>query len=334
MSLDILSFYHKLPKAELHVHLEGSVCAQDLLTLATQYSQAPITLAEIKHKLKFECFSTFLATWTWKNDFLRSYADFTFIAKRFAERQKAQNIVYTEAFYSPSDFARHGLTVGGITQAIHKGLQQVTGVTVKLICDLVRNNGPQGAQKILTQVQEVKAYDVIGIGIGGSEAPYPAELFENVFTQAAEMGFERTAHAGEACGADSIKATVALGVSRIGHGIRAWDDISLVTELTESGITLEICPSSNILTQAPGYDWSTYPLKQLVNAGVICTINTDDPDMFDTHLAKEFMLCETKLGMSRELLINLARNAFKSAWMPKDMKERYLKKFDETASSI
>lgn len=334
MNTSPTAFYQHLPKAELHVHLEGAICAEDLHTLIRKYSAADISLAEVQEKMQFKCFPSFLTAWSWKNQFLQNYEDFEFIAKRFAERQLAQNIIYTEAFYSPGDFAKQGLSVGGITQAIHKGLSQITGAQVQLICDLVRDNGAEGTERILRAVNEVREYGVIGVGIGGSEHLYPAELFKSVFALAADLGFERTAHAGELQDPESIRAATNIGVSRIGHGICCWEDKALMTHLKNKAITLEVCPTSNLLTQAPGYSAESYPLKQLIEAGLSCTINTDDPDMFNTTLAKEFERCETELNISRDTLLSVARNAFETAWLPQAEKKQYFAVFDDYLSTL
>lgn len=326
-------FYERLPKAELHVHLEGAISAEDLLSLIQKYADTPLTLDDVQNKLQFKCFPSFLSAWSWKNQFLRTYADFQFIAKRFAERQKAQNIVYTEVFYSPGDFAKQGLSVGGITEAIYKGIRQVSGTTVKLICDLVRDNGAEGTERILRAVNEVRECDVIGVGIGGSEHLYPATLFKKVFQLAETMGLERTAHAGELPDPASIRAAMDLGVSRIGHGISCWEDKALMQHLINSAITLEVCPSSNLLTQAPGYSVETYPLKQLIEAGLHCTVNTDDPDMFNTTLAEEFRRCENDLNISRETLIDVAKNAFQAAWLSEAEKSQYLEQINSFVSA-
>jgi adenosine deaminase len=241
----------QIPKAELHLHLEGSIPLETLWQLVQKYGGDPELkdMAALEKKFQYSDFPHFLETWYWKNRFLREYEDFTFIAEEIARDLYRQNIRYVEAFYSPAEFAPVGLKIQEITRALRAGLNKVPEVRVQLIPDLVRDLGEQNAMRTLEILNEVRDQGVIGVGLGGSEHNYPASLFKSVYDQARKMGFHTTAHAGEAAGPESVwEAIDVLKVERVGHGIRAVEDTALVRALIERQIPLEVCPISNICT--------------------------------------------------------------------------------------
>lgn len=320
----------EIPKAELHIHLEGAICPNDLSQLTEKYESGSYTVDDIYNRFKFTSFSSFLDTWSWKNKFLREYEDFEYISHMFAQSRVKQNIIYTELFISPSDFLKNDLSISRIVESIYSGLSKEPSAEISLICDLVRDNGPEGAERVLDEVSDLKEFNVIGVGLGGSEHKFPASLFRNVFNKAREIDFNITAHAGEACGPESIWQAIDLGITRVGHGIRAWDDKKLVEHLAEEGIALELCPTSNLLTKATGYNENSYPIKELMDSGVTCTINTDDPDMFNIDLATELFNCNSIWGIEYADIIKLIRNGFELSWAPQKQKQilnRYLDSF-------
>lgn len=258
-----------------------------------------LKLDALKRKFKFQNFPHFLENWAWKNRFLREYEDFTFIAEAVATDLARQNIRYVEIFFSPSDFADHGLKTQKLVEAIRNGLSLVKGIEIFLIADMVRNYGPEKAAITLAEVNEVRNLGIIGIGIGGAEHQYPPELFESVYKEARRLGFYTSAHAGEAMGAESIWGAIrSLRVDRIGHGSKAEEDETLLDYLAEHQIPLEMCPLSNVRTGVVK-SIEDHPVKRYFERGIIVTINTDDPKMFGNSLAEEYQLLEEKLGFSR-----------------------------------
>jgi len=201
------NWFERIPKVELHIHLEGAIPYDALWELVKKYGGDPEvpTLEALLRKFEFKDFPHFIDTWVWKNQFLREYEDFTFIAEAVARDLLEQNIRYVEAFYSPPDFTdRHGLTTQKLTEAIRAGFSQVSEIEINLVADLVRDFGPEKAAHTLAEVAEVKALDVIGIGIGGSEQNFPPEPFKDIYEQARVFGFHTSAHAGEVAGAESV----------------------------------------------------------------------------------------------------------------------------------
>lgn len=310
-------WFDDIPKVELHLHLEGAIPLQAMWELVQKYSgpgQVP-TLADLEARFRYTDFGHFIETWVWKNGFIRELEDFTFLAEAVATHLRAQNIRYVEAFYSPPDFASHGLGPADITHAVRAGLDRVSGIRIQLIADLVRDYGPERAARALAEIAEVKDQGVIGIGIGGSEAPYPPELFADVYERARALGFRTTAHAGEAAGASSMWGAIrVLGVDRIGHGTRAHEDPALVDFLARERIPLEMCPVSNVRTAVVA-TLADHPVRNYVDRGLLVTINTDDPAMFQTSLAHEYReLCRVH-GLDRTHILAFIDDAVTASWL-------------------
>ena len=306
-----------MPKAEVHFHLEGAIPVPVLWELIQHHGGDPIIKSqeELADWFSYRDFAHFMETWEWMNGFLRSYEDFEFAAEAVARHLVDQNIVYVESFFSPSDFRHHGLQPQGIATAIRAGLDRVDGVEVPLIVDLVRDRGPKGTARTLAAIKEVAAdTGVIGVGIGGFELAHPPEQFAAVYDDARQFGFRLTAHAGEEAGPESVWGAIRdLGAERIGHGVRSIDDPHLVDYLVEHQIPLEVCPTSNLRTGVIAH-WDQHPVRRLIDAGVMVTINTDDPAMFDTTLAGEFENLEEHFGLDETALKRLSLAVIDASW--------------------
>ena len=240
----------------------------------------------------------------------------------------AQGIRYVEMFFSPSLFARHGLKVQELTRAVRAGLSRVPTIEIALIADLVRDYGPEAEMATLARLGEVRELGVIGIGIGGSEHEFPPSPFRELYERARSIGFHTTAHAGEALGAESIWGAVReLGVERIGHGTRAWEDPALVQFLGEHRVPLEMCPISNVRTGVVG-SLSAHPIRRYYEAGMIVTVNTDDPKMFQTRLADEYRLLEETCSFSRADIRALILSAIRASWLPEEKKRAMAAEFE------
>jgi len=305
-----------MPKVELHLHMEGAIPLELMWELVRKYDtrNEVKSLEELRAKFQFVDFPHFIETWVWKNKFIREYADFTLIARAVAEDLLRQNIIYAEIFYSPPDFRHRGLDSRKITEAIRKGLDEVNGIKVNLVADLVRDFGAENGMRTLLEINEVKTLGVAGIGIGGSEHEFPPEIFENVFQKARELGFKTSAHAGEASGAESIWGTVrSLKVDRIGHGTRAYEDESLLNYLIEKQIPIEMCPLSNVKTGVVK-KIEEHPVKDYYKKGLKVFVNTDDSMMFNNSLDEEYFMLISKMGFGIHDVRKIALNAIDSAW--------------------
>jgi len=309
-------WFDRLPKVELHVHLEGTIPLEVLWQRIVRHGgdSEVRDLEALRRRFHFRDFQHFIATWVWKNRFLRDEQDFIAIGAAFAERCVRERIQYCEAHLSPIDAAQHGLDVPTVIRAVRTGLNQVPGARVALIIDLVRDYGPERAQITLDALDAVRDCGIVGVGLGGHEREHPAELFSAVFTAARERGWRRSVHAGETAGPDSVRAAVTtLHAERIGHGIRAHEDPSLMHLLGERGITLEVCPTSNLRTGVVDR-LDRHPLMHLRAAGLSVTVNSDDPTFFHSSLASELRLLHDRLGWTpqtiRDLQIAAAQAAF------------------------
>jgi adenosine deaminase len=318
------TWYEKLPKVELHVHLEGAVPYDALWQLVCKYDNTtPLrSVDDLQARFVYRDFPHFIETWTWKNQFIREYEDFTFVAEAVARDLASQNIRYAEIFYSPPDFFRQGLRTQRISEAIREGLNRVPQIEVALVADLVRDSGPEAAATTLAEVDEAREYGVIGVGIGGSEQESPPELFEAVFARARELGFHTSAHAGEAAGPGSIWGALrALQVDRIGHGTRAEEDPRLVDYLIEHRIPVEMCPLSNVRTGVVS-SYASHPVRRYFDRGVLLSMNTDDPKMFNNSLAEEYQCLAEQKGFSASEIRKLVLQGIEMSWMPEEKKQR------------
>ncbi|MEM7354683.1 MAG: adenosine deaminase [Acidobacteriota bacterium] len=317
-----MDWFERVPKAEIHLHLEGSIPLDALWELIGKYGGDPSVpdIGALERRFEYRDFPHFIQTWLWKNKFLREVDDFTWIAEAVARDLARQNIRYLEAFYSPPDFTQHGLQPQRLTEAIRAGLDKVPEIEVALVADLVRNYGPESGARTLAQVAEVRELGVIGIGIGGSEEQFPPEPYAAVFEEARERGFRTSAHAGEAAGAPSIWGALRqLRVDRIGHGTRAEEDPALLDHLAEHQVPIEMCPLSNVRTGVTS-SIDEHPVRRYFEHGLRVTVNTDDPKMFGNSLAEELRLLEEQLGFSRDEVRQVILNGVRASWLPAERK--------------
>ena len=315
-------WYDRVPKVELHVHLEGAIPNEALFALIQKYGgdrSAPDVPA-LARRFQYKDFPQFIEAWSWKNQFLREYEDFTHVAELTARDMAEQGIRYAEVFFSPSLFVRRGLAVQEVARAVRAGLSQVLEIEIALVADLVRDYGPEAEMVTLAHLKEVKEHGIVGIGIGGSEHEYPPAPFKGLYEEARSIGFHTNAHAGEAAGAHSIwDAIRELGAERIGHGTRAWEDPELVEYLVDRRIPLEMCPISNVRTHVVG-SLREHPIRRYFQAGMVVTVNTDDPKMFQTRLADEYRLLEQECGWTKAEICRLILSAIESSWLSDERK--------------
>lgn len=320
--------YDLAPKAELHLHLEGAIPLPALWSLM-QKNGGDADVADQQQlvtKLEYTSFAHFIDVWWWMTGFLRSYEDFEYVAASVAADLVRQNIVYAEASFSPTDFERHGLRPQEMAAAIRRGLDQVAATQVVLNCDLVRDTGPEKAAHTLDAVLEVaQDADIRGITIGGSEQSYPPTLFTDVYQRAGAAGLRLTAHAGEAAGPDSIRAALdALGVERIGHGVRVVEDPSLLERIVTQQIPLEVCPTSNIRTGVVA-GWDSHPIGTLLAANAFVTVSSDDPTFFHTSVAAELRAVATHFDAN---VRDLTTRAVAASWMTDEERALLLGQID------
>jgi adenosine deaminase len=315
MTLPTPDIFDLAPKVELHLHLEGAIPVDTLWSLIEEYGGDPDvpTREALVQRLAYTSFAHFIETWVWMTGFVRTYEDFEHIATAVAADLARQHIVYAEASFSPTDFSRHGLSPDGIAYAIRRGLDRVTGTSVVLNCDLVRDTGPERATATLDAIVDVMDdADIRGITIGGSEQTYPPELFADAYRQARAAGLRLTAHAGEAAGPESVRnALDLLRVERIGHGVRTIEDPLLLDRVISDQIPLEVCPTSNIRTGVVA-GWETHPVGTLLSRGANVTISSDDPTFFNTTVAADLREVSSRYDADPR---KLTARAIDASWM-------------------
>jgi adenosine deaminase len=331
-----MTWYSQLPKVELHVHLEGAIPHEALFDLIRKYGGDPSVpdVTALARRFEYRNFAQFIESWSWKNQFLREYEDFSHIAELTARDMADQNIRYAEMFFSPSLFVPHGLEVQELTHAVRIGLSRVPEIEVSLIADLVRDYGPESEMRTLQRLNEAKKDGVIGIGIGGSEHKFPPEPFRSLYEEARLMGFHVNAHAGEASGPESVWGVIRhLRVERIGHGTRAHEDPDLLDYIQEHRIPLELCPVSNLRTGVVS-TIAEHPIRDYFERGLIISVNTDDPKMFGTALNREYEMLVQECGFTRQEICRLILLGIESSWLSEDRKKSLAATFEKESSWV
>jgi aminodeoxyfutalosine deaminase len=300
------SYYGKVavPKAELHVHLEGSIEAETLL--AIDGSLAP---EEIEANLGCSTFDEFLRGYIWITSKLQTPEHYALATRHLLERLAAQNVTYAEVTLSAGVVLWKKQDLAAVYEAVWKESQR-SSVKTFWILDAVRHFGAEAGMEVAKFAVSRARDGTVAFGIGGDEKRGPAEWFRDVFKFARDGGLRLVCHAGETMGPESIWAALDIGAERIGHGIAATRDPELLARLRAEEIPLEVCITSNVCT---GVVRSLYehPVRGLYEAGVPITINTDDPSFFHTTLTHELELAESTFGLPLdELTANSFRYAF------------------------
>ncbi len=319
-----------MPKVELHVHLEGATDAATVWDLAKRNKVTlPVeTFTEWQRMYEFRDFDHFLDIYRLSVDCMQTAADFAFMLDRFLANQAAQNVRYCEVFLSASfmieNFPQDDV-IAVLQEGIAKGKEKYD-IGVRFIPDIARHL-PETSFPVLDFI--LKGYEqgiFIGLGLGGPEVGFPPENFVEVYDAARKQGLHLVAHAGETVGAESVwGALTKLKVERIGHGVRSVEDPKLLSYLKETQTPLEVCPVSNYRLKVTPLD-EPHPLRKLVDAGVYCTVNSDDPPMFSTNLNNEYLTLAQQ-GFSWDELWQLNLNALEASFLPEDEKAAYRANF-------
>jgi len=302
---------HELPKAELHLHLEGSVTPDLMRELAPALSTE-----EIQGRFGFRTFAGFLECYKWVVEHLRCPEDYALVARRLLASLERQNVRYAEITLSAGVVLWKKQEFAPIYDALHREAS-ASSVAVRWNLDAIRHFGAEHARQVAELAAERVSTGVVSFGIGGDEVRGPAEWFTEVFEFAKARGLRVTAHAGETAGPESVWGALRLGAERIGHGIRAVDDPALTRYLCDHNIPLEICISSNVATGAVE-SLRAHPVRRLYEAGVPIVLNTDDPGLFNTTLEREYDLAVSEFGFSEAELAQIAENGFRYAFAAVD----------------
>jgi aminodeoxyfutalosine deaminase len=281
------------PKIELHVHLEGTVRPATLLEVARRndYALPADTVEGLAAVYEYRDFEHFIEVWILTTNALRRREDFHQIVVEYAAEAATHGAVYIEAIFSPAERVRRGVAWDDIFAGYCDGAEEARelhGVEIRLTPDIVRGFPYEECEPVVRYAAEYAERGIVGVGLGGLEAQYPPEPYAALFEQAKAAGLGSAPHAGEVAGPASVRGALdALQADRIRHGFRAIEDPELVAELAERRIVLDVSPVSNVRTGAVD-SLEEHPLRQLAAAGVLCSISTDDPAMFDTDLTRDY----------------------------------------------
>jgi aminodeoxyfutalosine deaminase len=317
-------FLRRMPKVELHVHLEGSMRPGVLLELARRNGvDLPARDKEgLRRWFRFRDFEHFVEIYLTCSRALQNPEDFQLLALDFLEMQSAQNVLYTEAHFTISTHLSNGGDRGrgeeilaALEEAMGEGERRY-GSQLRLIPDIVRNVGVEAADRTLEWALASRNRGVVALGLSGSEARFANDPYREHFAVAAREGLHRVAHAGEHAGPEAIRAALEVcDPERIGHGVRAVEDPSLVAELRDRRIPLEVCPSSNVcLGVFP--DLASHSFDRLYRAGVPVSVNSDDPAFFDTDLSREYLRLHEAFGYTPAELAGLSLAGLRQSFLP------------------
>lgn len=297
-------FLLRLPKAELHLHLEGSLDPATLAELDTTLSSR-----EIAERYRYADFLGFLEAYKWVVERLNTPDDYALVMRRLLERLAADNVRYAEVNLSVGVMLLRKLNVAPIYEAVAREAARST-VEIWFVFDAIRHLGVEQAWAVAELAAERAGDRVVAFGIGGDEQRGPAEWFAEVFRFARARALKLAPHAGETAGPESVWSALRLGADRIGHGIRSMEDPTLVAHLRDRAIPLEVCISSNVATGAVP-SLGEHPVRRLFDAGVPIVLNTDDPAMFHTTLTAEYRLAAERFGFTQAELARLAADSFR-----------------------
>jgi len=313
-----------LPKAELHLHLEGAIQPTTALALMARHG-VKATEQDVRQRYAFRNFSEFLETFKWLTSFLREPQDYTLVASALAEHLLEQNVVYAEVTLSVGVMLLRKQRLEANFEALLRAAEpfERRGLRLRWIFDAVRQFGAGAAMAVVEAAKTCASKEIVAFGIGGDELQVPTAAFRAVYDRAAELGLHRLIHAGEVGGPEKIgEAIELLGVDRIGHGIAAIHDPVLMDLLAERRIPLEICPQSNIRTGALACQLGRddvriedHPLPKLFRHGIPVVLSTDDPALFHTTLSDEYALA-ARLGLQENELEQICSMGFQYAFQP------------------
>jgi adenosine deaminase/aminodeoxyfutalosine deaminase len=319
-----------LPKAELHLHLEGSIGPDELGELIVLHGGGPVDRERLAQLYKHKDFTAFLDAFKRVTQWLRTPEDYELITYRLMRKLKAENVLHAEVYVAVGVVYFHGRDFDAIFEGLERGRargERDFGVSLLWIFDAVRHFGVEAAERVFNKAIELRERNVIGIGIGGDERLAAPELFRKLYARAQDHGLRLTAHAGESSGPESILGALdALKAERIGHGLTAYQDRELMARLAESQVPIEICLTSNLRTGCCAAA-EQHPLKTYYDRGLMVTLNTDDPAMFETSLCREYQIAQETFGFTNEQLRELAMNSFRASFLPQERKREFLLKF-------
>ncbi|CAN5377198.1 adenosine deaminase [soil metagenome] len=327
-------FIAGLPKAELHVHHVGSASPRIVAELASRYPGAPVPddPAKLAEYFTFSDFAHFIEVYLSVVDLIRDAEDVRTLTYEIARDMTTLNIRYAELTVSPYSSIRRGIPAEAFMEAIEDArisAERDLGIVLRWCFDIPGEAGLAAADLTVDVATRLAPAGLVSFGLGGPEIGVPRPQFQPHFEAARATGLHSVPHAGETTGPETVwDAIRTLGAERIGHGTSSTQDPRLLEYLSEHAIALEVCPTSNVATRAVP-NLAAHPLPEMVEAGVLVTISSDDPPMFSTDLNREYAVAAELLGLDRPGIATLARNSVTASFAPEPVKARLLSEIDQ-----
>ena len=333
MVADVSHFIRRLPKAELHLHLEGTITPETLVELSARHDASPLTLEAARALYHYTDFTGFMMAFKAVTERLQSPEDYELITYRMLEKLAAQGVVHAEVYVSVGVVYYWRKTefeplFAGMERA-RQWAERDFGITLYWIFDAVRHFGPEEAARVFRKAAELRLAhpSIIGIGIGGDERRTGSEPFRELYAEARDAGLRLTAHAGETVDAEGIWGAINIGAERIGHALSAIEDPELMAILAVRQIPLEICMTSNVRTGCC-LALHEHPVRNYFDAGLMITLNSDDPAMFGSDLEGEYRLAHREFEFTPEHLRELAGNSIEASFLPAERKIELLRRIE------
>jgi adenosine deaminase len=331
----VQAFIRGLPKAELHIHIEGSLEPPLLFELARRNGVPVRSVEELRESYGFRDLQSFLDLYYEAALVLTGEQDFYDLTWAYLERAKQDTIRHTELFFDPQAHTERGVSLEAVITGIHGALEagrQKFGITSGLIPCFLRHLSEEQGMETLEQLLPFRDW-IVGVGLDSFEMGHPPQKFARVFSRAREEGLLVVAHAGEVGPPDYIwQALDLLGARRIDHGVRAIEDPALIERLARERTPLTVCPLSNVKLGI-FRSMNDHNLKKLLEAGLMVTVNSDDPAYFGGYLTENYMAVQQALGLSRDQLHRIAANSFEASFIPEENKRAFLQELDDYAAT-
>ncbi len=328
-------FIQSLPKAELHLHIEGTLEPELMLALAARNGiRLPYDSVEaLRAAYDFGNLQDFLDLYYQGMSVLQAEQDFYDLTWAYLERAAAENVRHAEIFFDPQGHTERGVAFATVIDGIHRALTDAEvklGLTSRLILCFLRHLDEDSALATLAQALPYKDR-IVGVGLDSSELGHPPEKFERAFARSREEGFRAVAHAGEEGPADYVRGALdALKVERIDHGVRCLEDPALVERLAAGRVPLTVCPLSNLRLCVVD-DMAAHPLRRMMELGLFVTVNSDDPAYFGGYVNENYAAVQDALGLSRADLAALARNSIEASFLEPEAKRALVAEIDSVA---
>ena len=320
------AFIRRIPKAELHLHIEGTLEPEMMFELARKHRLALpyASVEQLRQAYSFSNLQSFLDIYYQGADVLRDEDDFHALTSAYVRRAHADGVVHAEIFFDPQTHTARGVPFATVIGGIHSALEEARralGITHRLILCFLRHLSAQDAMTTLEQaLPHVCA--ITAVGLDSSEAGHPPSKFAEVFARARSEGLLTVAHAGEEGPPEYVsEALDLLQVKRVDHGVRSAEDPALLARLVRDRVPLTVCPLSNVRLRAVDV-LADHPLPAMLDAGLLCTVNSDDPAYFGGYVDDNFRAVGEELGLSQERLRELARNSFEASFLDDDEERR------------